>query len=193
MSVPFVYKLLLRSNALLLIMKTRKIAFCGISAALATVIMLTGYLPYLTYAIPCIASLVIMVVTIELGKKYAFATYITSILPIFLFCEVEATLLYICLVGYYPILKSVFEKVRFRSLEYVLKVVTLNAAVWVIYFLSTIVFGISFDDMGEFGKYGTIILLVAANITFLCYDICISKMASAYIIVLHPRIKKMLK
>jgi len=174
-------------------MKTKKIAFCGISAALATVIMLTGYFPYLTYAIPCMASIVIMVVVIELGNKYAFATYLASVLPIFLFCELESKLLYICLVGFYPILKAVFEKLRSRILEFVLKFATLNAAVCIIYLLSTLVFGLSFDDMGELGKYGTIILLVAANVTFLCYDICISKMSLGYMIVVHPRVKKMLK
>ena len=78
-------------------------------AALATVLMLVGYFPYLTYAVPCIASLAIMAVVIELNKKSAFLTYLASLLPIFLFCEMESKLLYICLVGFYPILKALFE------------------------------------------------------------------------------------
>ena len=174
-------------------MKTKKITFCGISAALATVIMLTGYFPYLTYAIPCIASMVIMAVVIELGKKYALATYLVSLLPIFLFCEIESKLLYIFLVGFYPILKAIFEKPRSRVVEYILKIALVNAAIFVIYLLSTLVFGLSFDDMGELGKYGGVILVIAANITFLLYDMCIGKMAIAYIIKIHPSVKKMLK
>lgn len=174
-------------------MKTKNITFCGISAALATVIMLTGYFPYLTYAIPCIASLAIMAVVIELGKKYALATYLVSLLPIFLFCELESKLLYICLVGFYPILKAVFEKTRNRVLEYTLKLTLVNAAIFIIYLLSTLVFGLSFEDVGEPIKYGGIILVIAANITFLLYDMCIGKMALAYIIKFHPIVKKMLK
>ena len=174
-------------------MKTKKITFCGISAALATVIMLTGYFPYLTYAIPAMASIVIMAVVIELGNKYAFATYLASVLPVFLFCEPESKLLYIFLMGFYPILKAVFEKCRSKVLEYILKFVLLNGAVGVIYLLSTLVFGLSFDDMGELGKYGSVILLIAANIAFLLYDICISKLSYSYMVLVHPRVKKMLK
>lgn len=174
-------------------MKTKNITFCGIAAALATVIMLTGYFPYLTYAIPCIASMVIMVVVVELGKKYAFATYLVSLLPIILFCEPESKLLYICLAGFYPILKAIFEKTRSRVLEYILKIALVNASIFAIYLLSVFVLGIPFDDMGEFGKYGGAILVIAANITFLLYDFCIGKMAFAYIIKFHPSVKKMLK
>ncbi len=174
-------------------MKTKNITFCGISAALATAIMLTGYFPYLTYAIPCVASLAIMAVVIELGYKYALATYLVSLLPIFLFCVLESKLLYICLVGFYPILKAIIEKIPNRILEYTLKIALVNASIFVIYLLSTLVFGLSFDDMGEFGIYGGIILIIAANITFLLYDMCIGKMAFAYIIKFHPIVKKMLK
>lgn len=174
-------------------MKNKRITFCGISAALATVIMLTGYFPYLTYAIPCIASMVIMAVVIELGKKYALTTYLASLLPIFLFCELECKLLYICLLGFYPILKAVFEKMRSRILEYILKILLLNVSVLAIYLLSTLVFGLSFEDMGELGKYGGAILIILANITFLLYDFCIGKMVFAYIIKFHPTVKKMLK
>ena len=174
-------------------MKTKNITFCGISAALATVIMLTGYFPYLTYAIPCIASLAIMAVVIELGYKYALATYLVSLLPIFLFCELESKLLYIFLVGFYPILKAIFEKPRSRVLEYALKIALVNVAIFVIYLLSTLIFGLSFDDMGELGKLGGIALVVLANVTFLLYDMCIGKMAFAYIIKFHPIVKKLLK
>ena len=174
-------------------MKTKKISFCGISAALATVIMLVSYFPYITYAVPCVASIVIMAVVIELGVKYAFATYLASLLPIFLFCELESKLLYICLIGFYPILKAIFEKKHSRVLEYILKFVTLNVAIWVLYLLSTLVFGLSFDDMGELGKYGAVVLIALANVTFLLYDICISKMSISYMILIHPTVKKMLK
>ena len=174
-------------------MKTKKITFCGISAALATVIMLTGYFPYLTYAIPCIASLVVMGVVIELGVKYAFATYLASALPVFLFCEKESMILYFCLMGFYPPLKAIFEKIPNRFLEYVLKFALCNAAFFAVYYLSTFVIGIPIDELGEFGKYGAIILLVTANVAFLLYDICITKLSYSYMILIHPKIKKMLK
>ncbi|MEE1025644.1 MAG: hypothetical protein U0L55_01370 [Acutalibacteraceae bacterium] len=174
-------------------MKTKKITFCGISAALATVIMIAAYFPYVTYAVPCVASLIIMAVVIELGNKYAFLTYLVSVLPVFLFCEVESKLLYICFLGFYPVLKAIFEKIKIRVLEYIFKFASFNLAIAVVYLFSTFLLGIPFDDMGELGKYGGIILIALANITFLLYDICISKMSIFYMIRIHPNVRKMLK
>ena len=174
-------------------MKTKKIAYCGVSAALVTAIMLVAHFPFLTYAIPCIASVIIMGVVIELGEKYALATYLASLLPVLLFCEPESKLLYVALMGFYPVLKALFEKLRNRVLEYVLKFAIANTAFLAVYYVSTFVLSIPFDGMGEFGRYGAIILLVAANITFLLYDICMSKLSFSYMILIHPTVKKMLK
>ena len=174
-------------------MKTKKLTFCGISAALATVIMIAAYFPYVTYAVPCVASLIIMAVVIELGNKYAFLTYLVSVLPVFFFCEIESKLLYICFLGFYPVLKAIFEKIKNLPLEILLKFVSFNLAIAVVYLFSTLLLGIPFDDMGELGKYGGIILIALANITFLLYDICISKMSIFYMIRIHPNVRKMLK
>ena len=174
-------------------MKTKKLTYCGVSAALITAIMLVAHIPFLTYAVPCIASVIIMGVVIELGEKYALATFIASALPVFLFCEKESMLLYLSLMGFYPILKALFEKIPSRVVEYVLKFAIANLAFVAVYFLSTYLIGVPLDDMGEFGKYSAIILLVAANVTFLLYDICITKLSFSYMILIHPHVKKMLK
>lgn len=174
-------------------MKTKHLSFSAIMAALATVLMLVGYFPYLTYAVPCVASLAIMAVVIELGARSAFLTYLASLLPVFLFCETETKLLYICFMGFYPALKAILERLHSRVLEYLLKLVCFNAAVGVIYLLSSFVFGVSFDDLGELGKYGAVIFLGMANFAFIAYDYCISKMSQFYMFKLHNTVKKMLK
>lgn len=162
-------------------------------AALATVLMLVGYFPYLTYAVPCVASLPIMVVLIEFNKKSALYTYIASILPVFLFCEPESKLLYLCFVGFYPVLKAILEGLKSRILEFILKFVAFNIGVAIIYLLSRFVFGISFDDLGELGKYGSVIFVTLANLVFLAYDFCLSKMAVYYMYRLHSSVQKFLK
>ena len=162
-------------------------------AALATVLMLIGYFPYLTYTVPCVASLPIMVVLIELNKKFAFYTYIASVLPVFLFCEPESKLLYLCFVGIYPVLKAIFEGFKSRIAEFILKFVSFNIGIAIIYLLSRFVFGISFDDLGELGKYGSVIFVTLANLVFLAYDFCLSKMAVYYLYRLHSSVQKFLK
>lgn len=174
-------------------MKTKRLSFSAMMAALATVLMLIGYFPYLTYTVPCVASLPIMVVLIELNKKSAFYTYIASVLPVFLFCEPESKLLYLCFVGFYPVLKAIFEGFKSRIAEFILKFVSFNIGIAIIYLLSRFVFGISFDDLGELGKYGAIVFLVLANFVFLAYDLCLSKMAVYYMYRLHSSVQKFLK
>lgn len=162
-------------------------------AALATVIMMAAWFPYVTYVVPLTACLAVMVVVIEYNKRSAFLTYLVSVVPIMIFCEGEAKLLYVCFAGFYPVLKCALEKIPNRFLEYVLKVASFNLAVAVIYFASTEIFGISYDDLGDFGKLGAGLFLIVANITFLVYDVCVTKMAEYYIIRFHKVVAKILK
>lgn len=162
-------------------------------AALATVIMLVAWFPYVTYAVPCTAAIAIMIVVIEYGKKAAFITYFVSVVPIMLFAENEAKLIYVFFAGFYPILKALFELPRSRVLEFVLKFLSFNASVGTIYLASTFVFGVSYDDLGELGKYGAVIFLVLVNLVFIAFDFCISKMATYYILRFHENVAKILK
>ena len=100
---------------------TSKIALCAMMSALATVVMLMAYFPYLTYALPAIAGLFIMVIVIEVDYKWAFLTYLSASFLTFLFAEPESKLMFICLFGFYPILKSVIEKLNKALIEWVLK------------------------------------------------------------------------
>lgn len=162
-------------------------------AALATVLMLAAYFPFITYAVPCMASLAVMAVVIELNKKAALLTYIASILPVFLFCETESKILYIVFTGFYPIIKALLESIPLKPVEYLLKFLCFNLSVTAVYFISTLLFGISFEDLGELGKYGGIIFIALANFAFIAYDFCVSRMSQFYMIFIHRHIKKMLK
>lgn len=174
-------------------MKTKQISFCGIMAALATVFMLAAWFPFVTYAVPCTAALTIMVVLIEYGQTAAFLTYLVSTVPIMLFAQGEAKLIYVFFAGFYPVLKAILEKLSNRVFEYALKLILFNLFVGIIYIVATFIFGISYDDLGELGRYGVGIFLVLANLVFVAFDFCISKMAEFYIIRFHKTVSKMLK
>lgn len=174
-------------------LKNKQITFCAIMAALSAVIMMGGWFPYFTYAIPCVSSLTAMVVTIEYDKKSAFLTYLVSLLPIMLFCEIESKILYLCFAGFYPPLKALIERIPSRPIEFLVKAFCFNIGVGLVYVFSTFIFGVTFDDVGELGRYGAIVLLVLANITFIAYDFCITKMAEFYILKFHSKISKIFK
>ncbi len=173
--------------------QTGKITLCAMLAALAAAIMLAAYFPYLTYGVPAIASIFIMIALIEAGKGYAFLAYLASAAVTVLFAEPEAKLLYVCFLGLYPILKAIFEHPKSRVLEYILKFLSFNAALLIIYSLFANIFGITDNFVTIFGVYGIAILVLGANFVFILYDICLSKFAQFYIYRLHPTINRFIK
>ncbi len=172
---------------------TNKTTFCAIIAALSTAIMLLSYFPYLTYAIPAMAGLFMMVVVIEINLKWATASYIASAVLVLIFAETEAKLMYVFLFGYYPILKAALERMRKPVIEWAVKIAVLNAAVLAVYIGITKIFGLGFDDMGDFGKYTGVVLLLVANVVFVLYDIAVSKMATFYMYRLHDKVRRLIK
>ena len=173
--------------------KTGKIALCAMLAALASVFMLISYFPYLTYAIPAVSGLFIMIVVIETDIKWATLTYLSSAVIVALIGEPEAKMLYILFFGYYPILKAIFERLKNRPLEYLLKFLSFNAAIIVAYTFVAALLGVSLGEMGDFGKYTAAITLLAANIVFPIYDAAVSRMAQFYLLRLHSQIAKIFK
>ena len=173
--------------------KTSKITFSAIMAALAVTVMLLSFFPYLTYAIPAIASAFIMVVVIEIDIKWASLSYLASALISLFLPEPESKLLFVFFFGFYPILKAVIEKFRKPKIEWIFKILLFNICVVIIYFAFAAVINLSLDDFGALGKYGVWVLWFLGNIVFVIYDIAVSRLAMMYMAVLHPKFKKMFK
>ncbi len=173
--------------------QTSYLTLCAITAALITAVMLSAYFPFLTYAVPAVAGALIIIPLAQAGKGYAFATYIVSSVLAMLFAEPEAKLMYICFFGFYPIVKAIFEKIRFRFFEYLLKFITFNGAVTLVYVVFAKLFMIDVEGIGDFGKYSILILYVMGNFAFILYDICLQRLSVFYMVRLHQKIKKILK
>lgn len=173
--------------------KTAKIALCAMLAALASAFMLISYFPYLTYAIPAMAGLFVMIAVVETNIKWAFLTFLSSSAIIAITAEPEAKMLYILFFGYYPILKAIFERLKSRLIEYLLKFLSFNAAIIVAYTFVAALLNVSINEMGDFGKYTAFVLLVAANVIFPIYDAAVSRMAQFYLVRLHSQIAKIFK
>ena len=170
-----------------------KIAFCGVMSALAAVLLLLSYFPYFTYAVPAIAGLVGLIVLIEINTKWSIITYVVTAVLALLFAEPEAMLMYVLFLGYYPILKSVIEKINNKTVQYVVKFAVFNAAVILVYTVLAKIFGIYMGDVGVLGKYGIAFLFALANVTFYLYDIVLVRVANVYLMRLHKQVSKILK
>ena len=157
------------------------------------VFMLLSYFPYFTYAVPAITGLLTMMLVIEINVKWAFAAYISASLLVFIFAEPESKLMYICLFGYYPIVKALIERINKPVIEWILKLAVFNVAAIMIYAVFAGMFGVSIDDFSTLGKYGAYIFLGFGNAVFVLYDITVSRISGTYIYRIHPKVKKLLK
>lgn len=174
--------------------QTSKITLSAIMASLATALMLLSYFPYFIYAIPAFAGLFIMVVVIEINKKWALMAYIVSAVLIFLLADPESRFLYVFFFGYYPIVKALIEKMQKPILEWPIKFLIFNTSVLSVYLIVASLFGFSMEnDFDVLGKYGAYILLALGNVVFVVYDIAVSRMSMFYLYVVHPKLKKILK
>lgn len=173
--------------------KTKKIAFSALMAAAATVIMLTSYFPYLTYAIPGIASLAVLVVQQECGARWGWLTFLVSALLIFLTAEPESKLLYIAFLGYYPILRGWIERIRLRPLRVIVKFAAFNAAAVLFYYLSLFLISADPADFTMGLKYGILLFALLANVTFFVFDFALGRLILLYWFRFHETVRKFLK
>ncbi len=165
--------------------KTKKLTLCAIFTALGVVMLYLGcFFQTIDMSICAIASLIIVIVTLEFGAKTALAVFIaTSALSLFLLPAKYIATLYAVFIGYYPLIKNVFERLP-KALSWFLKILVTNIALAVMLLLGTYVFKL--DDKVNL----TIIVLtvVLANVCVILFDILLDKL----IILYHYKFRKML-
>lgn len=174
--------------------QSHRVALAGVFGALAVVIMLMGgILPFATFAAPAMAGLFIVPVAVEFGRKTGSLLYAAvGILAFFLVPDREMSLIFIFLLGYYPLLKTSLEHIRRRALQWAVKFAVFNASVCALYSLLLFVFPLDavVEEMGGGGFY-IALLWAMGNLTFFVYDIAVTRIVAVYCVRLRPRLMKM--
>jgi hypothetical protein len=138
-------------------------------------------IPFLTYALPAVASVLITFVVVEIDKKWAFGVYCTvSILGFLLVGDKEVAMMYIAFFGYYPILKSFLETKLPRIIEWILKILSFVLTMAGSYYLMIKFMGVTIDETEEWGVMAYPILLGTGTFAFILYDIALSKTVLLY-------------
>jgi hypothetical protein len=155
--------------------KAKPIALGGVLAALAVVIMsIGGMIPVATFVLPMLCCLILNVVLRICGVRIAWAWYgAVAILGMLLSPDKEAAAVFVFL-GYYPILKPIFDGFAFKWLW---KGLFFNAVILAMYQLLMHVFGMHelAHEWQELGFVMTVVMLVLGNITFFLLDNVLSK------------------
>lgn len=156
---------------------TRKIAFGGVMAALAVVIMcLGGLIPVATYVCPLLCMMVLNFICKTCGKRIAWAWFgAVSLLTVLLGPDKEAAGVFLFL-GYYPIIKNWFDR---KPINWLWKMVYFTVCTLVLYYLMMHVLGMTevSEDFQELGTVMTVGMLVAGNLIFLLTDRVLANMS----------------
>lgn len=174
---------------------TSKTALGGIVAALSVTLMfLTAVIPTLTYALPAAAGVLLIVMVIDVGKKWAFGVYAAvSILALLLLPDKEAAVMYVFFFGHYPILKAILEEKCRGVLLWVFKFLLFNVSVVAAYLVILYVFQIPFEEMEEYGRFAVWGLLALGNVVFVVYDIALTRLVTVYMLKWRKAFRKLLK
>ena len=150
--------------------KTKAMALSGMLAALALVIMcMGGLIPLATYICPMLCVIVQYIVLRLCGRRIAWTWFaVVALLSLLLGPDKEAAGVFL-LLGYYPMLKPVFEK---WPVSWLWKLLLFNGAVAALYGLLLRLMGLEEPAEGftGFGIAGLLVLLVLGNVTFILLD-----------------------
>ncbi len=156
-------------------------------------LFLGGMLGDMDLTVAAFASLIVLMAVIEMGIKTGVMVYaVTSLLALILFPAYFITPMYICFVGFYPLLKYFAEKQR-KPVAFLIKFFALNAMLAVILLFAYYVYGINVISMEigslQLGKITIVIIYLLANAALFLFDFCLTKL----IILYNLKIRNILK
>ena len=153
-----------------MVSKTRAIALGGMLAAVCLVILcMGGLIPFATYVCPMLCIVVQYIVYALCGKGIAWSWYaVVAILALLLGPDKEAAGVF-ALMGYYPMLKPIFEG---WPISWLWKLLMFNASVAALYACLLRLMGLEqvAAEFAAVGAVGLVVLLVLGNVTFFLLD-----------------------
>ncbi len=179
------------------IKKSSQVAVGGMASALCMLLMfMTGMIPFATFALPALAGIVLIVVVVEMGRSTAAMVYgAVSLLSLFMCPDKEAAMMFIGFFGFYPIVKGLLDRIRFRPLRAISKFAVFNAALVASYWIIINLFGIAdiMEEMGAFGEFTLLITWLMGCWIFIMFDIALGRIHWAYENVLRYRFFRRLR
>ena len=180
-------------------MKGRKswaMAYCGMAAALSVAMMLMGAVfPIAMFIAPAVASFLIATVCVECGMQLALTAYAAvSLLALLFVPDKEVALVFVFLLGYYPLVKPRLERIRLPLVRGLCKLLLCNGAVLAMYGLVLLLVpaGSIAEELRTTALAVSLVTLAMGNAAFLLYDRALHNMLMLYKVVWQPRLHKML-
>jgi hypothetical protein len=155
------------------------------TAFTAVLLYAASILPMERLGIVAVSSLFGIAAVIEAGLVSGIFVFSGSALICWLIVPYKpVVLLYALFFGYYPIIKSLAEKLRNKIIKWCVKLAVFNVALVLLWFLFG---GLVFTP--AIIKLGNALIWPAGNAAFVLYDIGLTKLIGFYINRLSKRIK----
>lgn len=186
--------LLIRGTEETQLKQSGKIALGGVLGALSLVFMLLTIFPYMTYALPAIAGVMLIPVVMENGVRWGWMVFAAvAFVAALIVPSMEAKVMFIAFFGYYPVLKATLERLRSRVLEWVLKLLVFNVTMVAAYLLMLYVFGLPADEFEIGGVNLPLVFLGLGNVVFVIYDMALTSVITMYTKALHPKLMRIFR
>lgn len=171
--------------------KSKTVALSAIFAALGTVLLFFGSASgVLDISCAAIASLLIVLAIIEIGGIYPFLIYaVTSLLSALILPDKFGAVVYILIIGWYPIAKRLIEKRLNKAIGWIIKLVLFNAALVLIFLAARFV-------LSE-NEFNTTWLMIGgaaiSNLAFVMFDIALTRLVTLYLFKYRQRFRRIFK
>lgn len=159
----------------------KRTALGGMTAALGLVVMYIGaVLGLLDMSAAVFASLLLVAVISECGRLDALCVFsVTAVLSWLLLPNRSPALMYTAFLGYYPIIKPTFDRMR-RLWGWLLKLLLLNAAVSAAYLVWHFLLTPEADEVMLLWLWYPLV-----NAAFVLYDIALGRIIRLWVIKLR--------
>lgn len=164
-----------------------KLAFGGVATALALVFMLiTPILPIALYSCAVLSGLCVALACEEIGIRLGCCVYAAvSFLSLLLIPDKEPVIIFMLLFGIYPVLNAILDKSRNklltkRFIRTVIKLIFINAACVVYFFMTVYILGVPKESFNIGDVYLPWVFLLFGNIICIMYDIALIRFIVLY-------------
>ena len=163
-------------------LRSRPLAFSGLSAALALCLLLAGNLfPPLVFLMPALAALALLPAIEEYGSRAGLASYfVVSILSLLFLPDKEPAFLFVFF-GWYPAMRGKFSRLHPAIFRWTVKLLSLNLCAVLAWLLLVKVFSLGdlAQDYADFTAGMAAVMAVLRNLFFFVYDLLLRRF-SAY-------------
>lgn len=167
------------------ITKAKTLALCGVFAALACVFMLLGsVLPLANLIAPMLAALCVLPALQQAGNKFALLTYVcVSLLSLLFTSNPEGLVLYIVLLGPYPIVQGKINLIKSKIIKFIIKSAIYYAAIFVAYFVvMRLFFPVVLQQFAAEGMLMLVGMALAGQLAFFMFDMLLLRVGLVYML-----------